>query len=509
MNKILLLLFSFLHLLSYGASDFTDLNSLVKAATIYHNGAKVEKEIHLDIPSGTYKFQLKNVSSKIHLKSLKFENKDITILHKTLIKKMSDEEKTKLEDKQFALKNQLKLLEAKFADRQFIQKVDELEQMLHYYDSSIVEIKEELREIDDKLERARELDKIQLNNPDAAILQVMISSSSKIKASVPFSYLVGGIGWSPFYEVSSTPSSTSSLRIKFIAKLMSQTGEDWKGVELTLSSASPLEDPTKLPHPDKPWTIYSRYSRKDEPHQNSVKNELETLKGIEYDDIEIPANIGSRKISGNHDILSNSTVFSFPVFDQELSANYYHYAYPSIDPDCFLVAAVTGWDTLNLVDGMANISVDGKELGKSLLKFSQQPDTLIIPLGKDPEVSITREEVHNDVFRDEKAIGKKETHRFSFEITAKNNHNSPILLHLYEQVPISQTNKLDVKLINSSDANKNEEIGELKWIENITPSQSISKEISFEITGIGFSAIRGPVMPRKAKYRVSKNPRFY
>src|SRR5690606_8074092 len=129
------------------------------------------------------------------------------------------------------------------------------------------------------------------------------------------------------------------ISIKYIAKIMSQTGENWENITLQLSSAFPLENPTKLPKPEEPWVLsYQTYQNKQ---QNTIENQnpqqIAKLEGVDYQDIFVPSFLKLRTLKGKYAIKSNSTVFSFPIMNISLPAEYSFYAYPSLDNEVYLV----------------------------------------------------------------------------------------------------------------------------------------------------------------------------
>ncbi len=56
---------------------------------------------------------------------------------------------------------------------------------------------------------------------------------------VRLSYLVGGASWRPQYRVRSGADAAGPVRLEYLAAVSQQSGEDWNGVRLTLSTAQP------------------------------------------------------------------------------------------------------------------------------------------------------------------------------------------------------------------------------------------------------------------------------
>ena len=123
----------------------------------------------------------KNLSSKIILNSLKVTNKEVTVLNKSIIRKLTAEEFDQLLDQKTALNKQMTLIETKYNEAGFVAKVEDLEKMTDFYATKIMEIKKSLREVERKIEEAKKLENIQLDNEDAAILKLVVSIDGKLK----------------------------------------------------------------------------------------------------------------------------------------------------------------------------------------------------------------------------------------------------------------------------------------------------------------------------------------
>ena len=253
-SKTLVLFFLVLLNLSIKA-DEVKLDSKVNEVTIYHSGALVNRTATVKLSSGVSELVIENVSSKLLLSTLKINNKEITILNKSIVKKLTKEELNQLLDSKDALQNQLALLELKYKEPTFVKEVPDLEKMLEYYSSKILEIKRDLRDVEKRLDESKKLEQIQLENDNAAILKILVSLEKDMNTSLSIQYLVGGIGWSPGYEIIVNDLAENKIEVKYLARVMSQTGENWTDIKVKLSSSFPLDSPTELPKPAEPWTL--------------------------------------------------------------------------------------------------------------------------------------------------------------------------------------------------------------------------------------------------------------
>lgn len=514
MKKICLLLYVIVHFKAKSISNEIDVSSKVASVTIYHSGALVNRFSTIDLKPGINEMVFKNLSSKLILNSLKIPNKEVTILNKSIIRKLTKEEFSQLLDKKDALNKQMTLIEAKFSETGFVNKVEDLKTMAAFYSEKIIQIKKDLREIEKKIEEAKKLEGIELKNENAGILKLIVSVDGNLKEPLKIQYVCGGIGWSPYYDISIENSSKKTIEVKYLAKVMSQTGEDWDEIKINLSSSFPLESPTELPKQKSPWVLEADNYNLNNKHivtdlktqSNSEQQQIDKLEGIEYRELNIPSFLKLRDLKEKYSLKSNSTVFTFPIITTILPADFYYYGFPSLDPEVYLVAQVTEWDTLGFVDGIANINFGGNSIGKSIIKFSESRDTLLFPVGKDNSVFLKRNEISDQKYFQISTIGKKRKITQAYRFELKNNNSFPIQFELMEQIPISQTKSAEVEIEKTSSGNLNNETGELIWNIELRPGQSSEKELIYTIEmDANYKYFKGNL---KARYKTISAPSF-
>lgn len=491
-----------------------DMITQVDAVTIYHNGALVKRTSTIDLKPGINELVFKNLSSKIVLNSLKIANKEITILNKTIVRKLTQEEYDQLIDQKDVLNKQMSMIESKFNEIGFIKEVGDLTKMTDFYSDKILQLKKNLREVERQIAEAKKLEDIQIDNEDAAILKLVVSVDGKIKDDFKIQYVCGGIGWGPAYEMVVESPGDKTIEVKYLAKVMSQTGENWDDVAIDLSSSFPLESPTDLPKAGGPWVIsgssFTGYNETEqkEDNNNSQIQQIDRLDGIEYSDISIPSFLKQRTLKEKYSIKSNGTIFTFPIQTVKLQANYYYLGFPSIDPEVYLVAEITGWDTLNFIDGIANITFEGNDVGKSVIRFSESIDTLVLPIGKDNSVYMKRTEIADQKYFKVTTVGKKQKSTMAYKFELKNNNPFPIKFELFDQVPISQTKSAEVELGNISGGTLVKETGELTWNLDLKPGQVEEKELVFTVEMESGFKYYGGAHKRRFKFRTTSVPKF-
>lgn len=131
------------------------------------------------------------------------------------------------------------------------------------------------------------------------------------------------------------------------------------------------------------------------------------------------------------------------IAEHVMPANYEYHSVPKVDPSVYLVAQISGWEKLNLLNGESNIYFDGTYIGKSYVDAKSLKDTLTFSLGKDNKVQIERKRISE--LSSNKTIGSRKKFEVSWEITVRNNGGASIPVKIKDQFPISQDSDIKVK----------------------------------------------------------------
>jgi hypothetical protein len=185
------------------------------------------------------------------------------------------------------------------------------------------------------------------------------------------------------------------------------------------------------------------------------------------------------EIKTPYTIPSDNKNYTVDMEVYQLTANFQYYCVPKVDRDAFLVAHLTNWEQYNLLEGEANIFFEGTYVGKSLLNLTNATDTLQLSLGRDKQVSVTREKVKD--FTTKQFIGNKKEENRAWKTTVRNNKNQPINMILLDQVPISTLEEIEVSVQNASAGKRNNETGEIKWEFKLEPSAKQEFELRYSV----------------------------
>jgi len=158
------------------------------------------------------------------------------------------------------------------------------------------------------------------------------------------------------------------------------------------------------------------------------------------------------KIPHKATIKSDGSEHKLPVSTQILQAKFEYSTYPRVSPSAFLGSRVTNAKELQLLAGQVNIFLDGDYVGHSSIANIGPGEEFDLYLGADENVKVKREMIEKKV--DDVLIAgipsptRKTT--FKYKTTLENYKNKKITINFFEAMPVSQDEKIRVKIISAS-----------------------------------------------------------
>jgi hypothetical protein len=185
------------------------------------------------------------------------------------------------------------------------------------------------------------------------------------------------------------------------------------------------------------------------------------------------------EIKTPYTILSENKNTTVEVERYLLPADYEYYCIPKADKDAFLLANISDWEQYNLLEGEANIFFENTFIGKTILDVRYMTDTLNLSLGRDKNVTIQREKVKE--YSTQKFLGSKTETARDWKIVVKNNKRQPITMVLFDQIPVSTTQEIEVNTENLSGGTLDNETGEVKWKFTLQPTQKNELGLKYKV----------------------------
>lgn len=496
--------------------------STIKEVTVFRQGAQVLREGKASLAAGRSVLVFSGLSPQLDPKSVQVgATGDFMILS---VNHKRDYLKGTVVDADIkALQNQLIALQDKWEREQALMQVAQEEESLilanksiggqqngvsiqelraaaEFYRARLAEIKLQKIDINKRMAALQEdISKIQgqLNEVNArrqgpltSEIWVTVDAEAATQATFRISYLVNGASWTPQYDLR-VKDISQPVKLTYKADISQSTGEDWNDVKLTLSTGNPTQSgarPSLQPWWLAPAIVYQldQYRR-----QMPMATMTESAKDDAAGYAEKPAAAGpvvtqqektttvEFRIETRYDIPSNGLASTVAIANYELPATYEYYAVPKLDRDAFLTALVTNWEQYNLLSGAANLFFEDTFVGQTVIDVSQTRDTLLLSLGRDKSVNITR--TKQKQYANRQFIGNKTTETIGWEIAVRNKKKQAVKIIIDDQYPISTNDEIEVKLETSKGANVDPEAGKLTWTLELKPGESRNLEFRYAV----------------------------
>ena len=378
-----------------------------------------------------------------------------------------------------------------------------LKQAVDYYSVKMMEINKKLQKLNRSKSTLDEKRKgmnqrltdfknhqgsIDKNVPKGPIQRITITLKADdiAKGKLDISYLVNNAGWTPIYDLRSE-STSGKINLNYKAQVYQNTGIDWDDVRLNISTNNPYHNKTKPTlHP---WYIdyyaYNDYNRNApvstgyaETRKKTANEKAPSAAGAAMDEqlatfsdqfVEVVEHMISAefRIDLPYSIKSNNQKHMVLVKNVDLDANYKYYTVPKYDQSVYLVAQLFKLDELQLVPAKANIFFEGTYMGETYIDPTTMEDTLMLSLGKDPNIIVKRTFLKKD--QKEKIVGSKKERTFAYSIEVKNLKSTSIDIVVQDQLPITQNADITIEKMDLGKGKINERTGLIEWEFTLKP----------------------------------------
>jgi len=512
------ILFSFSIAIKAQQQNEIHITPAIKNVTVFLNGAEIKHSESVQLKKGTTRLVFDKLSAFVELKSVQASlegDADIQSVS-TESNFLSTE---KLEPRIKELKDSIDFINSEITtitnelDANAIEKymltvnenvggkqtpvsLIDLDKAAEYFHRKTLEINTETSKLNKKkttltdqltLMNAQLTELNYKNNSERKNIIVVINSPAGGHITINLRYLVSNTGWEPAYDLVVTD-ITQPIVLRYKAKVYNNTGIDWNNVALTFSTADPSMSasrpyltPWKLNQA--PENIYEEYDKAAEMEDSSRislgKESVTKDNTVQYKSITVSELSTSFNIVTPYSIPSDAKPYTVDITSYTLNATYGYITVPKLDNSAFLVAKVSGWEKLYLIDGPMNVYFNNAYIGESTLNTQSVEDTLELSLGRDKQIQVSR--VKKEDFGSKEFIGSNRKQTFKYEITVKNNKDVPVKIEVQDQVPISQESDITVDVEQISGAQQDNVTGRLKWHTSLKPGETVTYTLSFTV----------------------------
>ena len=184
-------------------------------------------------------------------------------------------------------------------------------------------------------------------------------------------------------------------------------------------------------------------------------------------------------VAATYDIPSDGHPHAVRIQDHNLEADYLHQCAPKLDPQVYLTAMFTDWESLDLMNGRMHVYFGDDYVGESQLRLDFVEDTLAISLGPDPNIVVRRKRT----LREDKIgafTGKKEFNR-EYTFTVINRKKSDIHLQLEDQLPLVRTDEIVIDRLKLDGATVHEASVQVVWDMDVKAGDTEERKLRYVI----------------------------
>jgi uncharacterized protein (TIGR02231 family) len=534
--------------------------SRITAVTVYTDGAIVTRTAHLDLPAGQTELSFEKLPAALVDESLQVSGHgtaSVTILdvnaRTTFVAAPSDPRVKAIEDTITDLQKKVRSLADRATvleqQRALLGKIenavaappakettaprpsfDDWQKLLAFADDNRSKFAAEQQSLDEQRQTLQDqitaataqLDELR-GQADTGrsekTVTVRVAAASAGSLDLTLAYAVPGASWTPAYDAR-LHSDERMVELTYFGLVRQNTGEDWKDISLTLSTARPSLG-GGAPELE-PWIVdVAQPVLKEETITLSAFNVTDSTSGSrishqvfnqaaaapaaeggldkaeEQKSAEVAtATVDSAVTSASFNIpvpatiLSDNAAQKVGIATASLTAKLQYQSTPRALEAAFLSAYVVDSTDYPLLAGNVNAFLDDSFVATSTLKTVMPGEKFELALGADEGIAIKRKVV-NRFTEDTGLISKGKRVTYEFLVTITNHKKTAQHIVFKDLVPVSRNEKIVVKLLTPTESDLStadepkeaslEADGKLVWRLDLKPGEKRELPLKFSV----------------------------
>lgn len=337
---------------------------------------------------------------------------------------------------------------------------------------------------------------------------VRVAATQAGSLEIALSYTVPGASWAPNYDAR-VLAGERTVELGYFGLVRQNTGEDWKDVALTLSTARPSLGGAApelsawnldifLPRPmrgqDETIVLSPFQVTKDKRARNApapaatgymADQAAEPLKKLDANlaqaAVESGATSATFKIAATTTVPSDNAPQKVPITAAKLAAQPEYATVPKRQAVAFLTDKVTNTSDFPLLGGAMNVFLDGTFVATSRLETVMPGEKFALALGADEGIAVKHKRVNK--FTEDTGLtnsGRRIT--YEYLLTIQNNKKTAERIVVTDQLPVSRNEKIVVKQQTPAVSElKPDNEGLLKWTLDLKSGEKRELTVKFAI----------------------------
>ena len=334
---------------------------------------------------------------------------------------------------------------------------------------------------------------------------VGVESKTGGPARIILSYQTAAARWTPVYEArldTGDKDRKPKLELLRAAVITQATGEDWREIELSVSSArarrgatAPEVIPQRVAFADAMPTPMAMSRARNEMSGSAAappQGPTPSLKTVHADapareetaELEATAYSATFKIAGSASAPGDGTAKTFPLSSRRLEPKLVVRAAPELDPSAYLQAHIVNEEDAPLLPGQLTVERDGVFVGTSRIGFVAPGDAADFGFGADDRVKIARTPVKRKE-NEPTWFGQTKVETREFATSVKNLHGFPISVLVLDKVPFSENTAISVETLAQTTPPTEKQVGDkrgvLAWSFELQPNEAKDIHLAWQL----------------------------
>jgi uncharacterized protein (TIGR02231 family) len=486
------------------AAAQTDVTSAIDAVTVYPDGATVTRIVHVELPQGDSVLRARDFPPGLDPASLRVEGEaPARLVIGGIDARPPRAERPPLDPE---LENRIEArhdergglddkIEAATARRTFAQRFAESSPVglgdkgearpIAEWRSAFAAVAEEVAAADGAIREARlrqreidrELARLEARRdadpPRKMEVRIDLAADAATAATLRISYSVRGARWSPIYDArldSGARDRKPSLELVRRAEIVQNTGEDWRDVQLAVSTVRtakggnapdlrPLIVRYPAPRAERPQPLAPAPAvppaalRSMTPEGAAEPSAAPMRRGTAAEEREATVDIGGFqavfRLPGRVSIAADEGAKSFRIGAAAIAPDLLVRAAPALDSTGFLEAGFKHGEDAPLLPGRIAVYRDGVFVGRGQMALTAKEQPVRLGFGADDRVKIER----TIVSRTEGSAGliaTSKTDQRDYKTSVRNGHDVAVRVAIEDQLPVSEIDDVKVELLPGS-----------------------------------------------------------
>lgn len=311
---------------------------------------------------------------------------------------------------------------------------------------------------------------------------IRVEASAETTATLMLEYIIQEASWLPQYELRL---KGDSLHLSYSALITQYSGEDWEGIDLKLSTASPVAI-NAIPEL-RPWFINLYTELPVMAKMASADFSMREAAPAPYADAEVAgAAVEDAGLALNYlisypvDVKSDRMPVKVGIGEANLKPEMTYLSFPSLGDQVFVSVKAVNDSPFTLLPGQAALFSEGDYAGKTRLPLIVSGETLEVLMGVEDRIRVERERTKRDVMKSRVGTARKEAQ--AYQIRVINHRPEAVQVEIQDQIPLSQHPEIKVELVSSTP--QPEEFTDLhiiKWLLPLAASEERTITYTFTV----------------------------